>query len=924
MMMRKLAVLAGALLGLGLGVGRAAEVEELLPESTVLAVRISDWAKTRKAFEATALGKTLGEEEVKDAFSGARRILDEFVAKVEKAAGVKRDLLERAFGRGLTLALVNLTEGAGAGPLGSGPNGAVVILAEVGDAEAAAKAGPAVTKMMTGGLEGEALAWAGVKGRKVKLSPAEGLGLYCLRAKGRWAWVFSANEAPARELAAALAAGKRAKSLAGAPLYRLCRKTVGGGGDLFLYLNMEEFLKQLGELIAAEDRAHLAKFTKATGGADLRAVAWSFGVQPPGFRSRSFFACRPEAGGLLGLVESGKLPKGLLEIVPSGASAVTAGGLHPGKILPLIRGIMVAVDEKRAAKEFDKFLPEFKRELGFDLKEGLIDTLGRRYCLYVLPPSAAPGNPLLAQVNGAVLAWELKDAAAAARLRASSDALMQRVNRQLGGGPDGGPMSTFEYRKQKVYSIDCEGVANPGFTVTDEYLLVGGNVAAVKKALVRLGLKDKAASAITADEKFKKAVGRVKLAGACSVTYHDASKDLGTVLALARMIGPELARELARNRGRREAPDSMGRLGLVNDACRAWAADHDGALPPDLVRLLPDYLEESGTLRCPDYCRHAAGGVDYGYFAGLKTGDKGDLVVAYESVAAEDGSVNALFLDGRVQNLALKELRKQLEEQKARLIKAGRKVKLVEPKKLARGIAVPDLRVGEFLLDLLAAVLSPDKFPSSDALGKHMFPSAAVARRVRGGLLLEGFSPLGTPTGVDLTDSALTGSLTSAALYPALVEVRASAKMATSKSNLRQIGLACHMYADDADEVFPKKDLNQLVPNYVDNRKVFLCPHYKKHATDKIDYAYVVGLKATDPGSAVLGYEVQPGPGRRVNVLYCDAHVEAKTVPALRRTLAKQFGRLKSQGRKWKVIEPKGIKPAFSAAKIKPLGKNWP
>ena len=37
---------------------RAAELEEALPESTVVLVKVADWAKTRKDLDATALGGT--------------------------------------------------------------------------------------------------------------------------------------------------------------------------------------------------------------------------------------------------------------------------------------------------------------------------------------------------------------------------------------------------------------------------------------------------------------------------------------------------------------------------------------------------------------------------------------------------------------------------------------------------------------------------------------------------------------------------------------------------------------------------------------------------------------------------------------------------------------------------------------------------
>jgi type II secretory pathway pseudopilin PulG len=81
-------------------------------------------------------------------------------------------------------------------------------------------------------------------------------------------------------------------------------------------------------------------------------------------------------------------------------------------------------------------------------------------------------------------------------------------------------------------------------------------------------------------------------------------------------------------------------------------------------------------------------------------------------------------------------------------------------------------------------------------------------------------------------------------LLPAVQRVRENARRAQCKSNLRQIGMSFHSYSEDNDECFPStvlatfhqstnykprpfvmvNSLRLLVPNYLDNVKIFKCP----------------------------------------------------------------------------------------------------
>jgi len=91
-------------------------------------------------------------------------------------------------------------------------------------------------------------------------------------------------------------------------------------------------------------------------------------------------------------------------------------------------------------------------------------------------------------------------------------------------------------------------------------------------------------------------------------------------------------------------------------------------------------------------------------------------------------------------------------------------------------------------------------------------------------------------------------------LVPVLGKARENAKRASCKSNLKQIGLALHMYADDNSTVpssFPTDDgnfsaqsLSFLYNDYISTKEVFSCP------SNPMSTANLAAL--TDPGTAII------------------------------------------------------------------------
>jgi prepilin-type processing-associated H-X9-DG protein len=116
-----------------------------------------------------------------------------------------------------------------------------------------------------------------------------------------------------------------------------------------------------------------------------------------------------------------------------------------------------------------------------------------------------------------------------------------------------------------------------------------------------------------------------------------------------------------------------------------------------------------------------------------------------------------------------------------------------------------------------------------------------------------------------------------------LVRAREAARQAVCRSNLKQIGLALAMYANDYQGQFPPK-LQDLFPDYVTDKDLFECPQ----APGVEGYVYVTGLSFESGPTGIAAFDRKGNHEDGRNVLFVDGHVEFMSEAHFEQATAKQ------------------------------------
>jgi len=178
----------------------------------------------------------------------------------------------------------------------------------------------------------------------------------------------------------------------------------------------------------------------------------------------------------------------------------------------------------------------------------------------------------------------------------------------------------------------------------------------------------------------------------------------------------------------------------------------------------------------------------------------------------------------------------------------------------------------------------PIMLPSIDAYIEQMEPGLRYTRKTSDGI--ESFY---MGAGLEASTGATAGgAMGLAILMPALNKTRKIAQRTVSGTNLKGIGVASVVYANDFDGKFPSKfeDLiaeADLSPKSLENPR-------KPDGFKGPGYILVTGLTDSASADTVLAYE-NPAfvEDDKVNVLYVDGHVSAESKKTLKQGLKKTY-----------------------------------
>ena len=166
----------------------------------------------------------------------------------------------------------------------------------------------------------------------------------------------------------------------------------------------------------------------------------------------------------------------------------------------------------------------------------------------------------------------------------------------------------------------------------------------------------------------------------------------------------------------------------------------------------------------------------------------------------------------------------------------------------------------------------------------------------------DGIHYVSVGSGGGWTAAAAPAAIGVSILLPSLTRARELAKRAVCMSNLRGIGMGCHIYANDHQEKFPE-DFAALVKEGMCTPGMFVCPSsgeveanpndFLSGKNPKVSYVYIKGQSTKNDVRGVLAYEPLENHNREGgSMLFLDGHAEFVKMPRFAEEIRATYKRL--------------------------------